>query len=287
VSAALAFGKMVQFFSVHCHQLPLLPRLHGVCAGFESGTWRVDQLSRYIMEWLPEFSLSYTERKSINDTNSVAQIRKAAQVVYDTDKYEKRGEFGELLLHALMREVIGTEPAISKIFFKDAVNSTVKGFDAVHVLKTPKGLELWIGEVKFYKSISKAIADVVPELEAHFKDDYLRKEFILITSKLDPGWSCTNELADLLHRNRSLDEIVSSIVVPVLLTYDSATTKGFTEASKAYKAALEAELQDHHKKFMAKNSVSNVRIELFLFPMASKVELLKLLNKRLQAARDL
>ncbi|BDR09388.1 DUF1837 domain-containing protein [Comamonas thiooxydans] len=239
------------------------------------------------MEWLPEFSLSYTERKSINDTNSVAQIRKAAQVVYDTDKYEKRGEFGELLLHALMREVIGTEPAISKIFFKDAVNATVKGFDAVHVLNTPTGLELWIGEVKFYQSISKAIADVVPELEAHFNDDYLRKEFVLITGKLDPEWSSTNALASLLHRNRSLDDIVSSIVVPVLLTYDSATTKGYTEASMAYKAALEAELQAHHKKFVTKNSVKKVRIELFLFPMASKLDLLKLMNKRLQAARDL
>lgn len=278
---------MVQFFSVHCHQLQLEPRLHGICAGFESGTWRAEQLSRYLMEWLPEFSLSYTERKSINDTNSVAQVRKAAQVVYDTDKYDKRGEFGELLLHALIREAIGTEPAISKIFFKDAVNSTVKGFDAVHVLDTPKGLELWIGEVKFYKSIAKAIADVIPELEAHFKDDYLRKEFILITGKLDPNWSGTSRVTELLHRNRSLDEVVTSIVVPVLLTYDSATTKGFTEASAAYRAALEAELQDNHRKFVAKNTVKKVRIELFLFPMADKKDLLVRLNKRLQAAREL
>ena len=278
---------MARFFSVHCHQLPLRPRLHGVCAGYESGKWRADQLSRYLMEWLPEFSLSYTERKSINDTNSVAQIRKAAQVVYDTDKYDKRGEFGELLLHALMREAVGTEPAISKIFFKDAVNATVKGFDAVHVLDTPSGLELWLGEVKFYKSITKAIADVVPELEAHFKDDYLRKEFILVTGKLDPNWSCTSRLTDLLHRNKSLDEVVSSIVVPVLLTYDSATTKGFTEVSLAYKAALEAELQENYRKFIAKNTVKKLRIELFLFPMASKDDLLSRLNKRLQAAREL
>ncbi len=278
---------MVRFFSVHCHELALQPRLHGVCAGYESGTWRAEQLSRYLMEWLPEFSLSYSERKSINDTNSVAQIRKAAQVVYDTDKYDKRGEFGELLLHALMREAIGTEPAISKIFFKDSVNATVKGFDAVHVLDTPDGLELWIGEVKFYTSITKAIADVVPELEAHFRDDYLRKEFILITGKLDPSWSCTERVADLLHRNRSLDVVVSSIVVPVLLTYDSATTKGYTEASLAYKAALEAELQANHRKFVAKNTLTKVRVELFLFPMASKRDLLDRLNKRLQSARDL
>lgn len=278
---------MARFFSVHCNQLSLQPRLHGVCAGYESGMWRAEQLSRYLMEWLPEFSLSYTERRSINDTNSVAQVRKAAQVVYDTDKYDKRGEFGELLLHALMREAIGTEPAISKIFFKDAVNSTVKGFDAVHVLDTLDGLELWIGEVKFYKNISKAITDVVLELEAHFNDDYLRKEFILITGKLDPNWSSTDRVTDLLHRNRSLDEVVSSIVVPVLLTYDSATTKSFTEASQAYKAALEAELQENHRKFVTKNTLTKVRVELFLFPMASKDDLLNRLNKRLQAARDL
>ena len=47
---------MVRFFSVHCHELALQPRLHGVCAGYESGTWRAEQLSRYLMEWLPEFS---------------------------------------------------------------------------------------------------------------------------------------------------------------------------------------------------------------------------------------
>lgn len=179
---------MVPFFSVHCHQLALQPSLRGVCAGYESGKWRSEQLSRYLMEWLPEFSLSFSERESIRDTNLVSQLRKAAQIVYDTDKYDRRGEFGELILHALMRETVGTQSAISKIYFKDAVNNTVKGFDAVHVLDTPNGLELWLGEVKFYKDINQAIADVVPELAAHFQDDYLKKEFVLITNKLDPSW---------------------------------------------------------------------------------------------------
>lgn len=278
---------MVPFFNVHCRQLALQPKLHGVCAGYESGKWRAEQLSRYLMEWLPEFSLSFSERESIKDTNLVSQLRKAAQIVYDTDKYDRRGEFGELLLHALMRETVGTQSAISKIYFKDAVNNTVKGFDAVHVLSTSKGLELWLGEVKFYKSITQAIADVVPELEAHFQDDYLKKEFVLITNKLDPNWDGTEKLKTLLHRNRSLDDVVTAIVVPVLLTYDSSTVKNFAQASTQYKAALEAELTANHKKFVAKNSVTKVRIELFLFPMASKDDLLVQLNKRLQAAQDL
>lgn len=239
------------------------------------------------MDWLPEFSLSYSERESINDTNLVSQLRKAAQIVYDTDKYDRRGEFGELILHALMRETMGTESAISKIYFKDAVNNTVKGFDAVHVLATQTALELWLGEVKFYKDVTQAIRDVVPELEAHFQDDYLKKEFVLITNKLDPSWAGTPKVKDLLHRNRSLDEVVTAVVVPVLLTYDSTTVKGFSQASQQYKAALETELAAIHQKFVAKNKVTKVRIELFLFPMASKDDLLAQLHKRLQAAQDL
>lgn len=239
------------------------------------------------MEWLPEFSLSYSERQSINQTNSVAQIRKAAKVVYDTDLYDRRGEFGELILHALMRETIKTETAISKIFFKDSVNNTVKGFDAVHVLPTPEGLELWLGEVKFYTDYMSAVNSVVTELQDHVNADYLKNEFVLITNKLDPKWPGTPALEDLLHRNRSLDEVVCAIVIPVLLTYDSSTAQGFTAASAAYKAALEVELVANHSRFAKKNTVANVRIELFLFPMASKQELLDQLHKRLMAAQDI
>jgi hypothetical protein len=282
-----AQGNMVAFFKVHCRELPLQPRLHGVCAGYESGKWRAEQLSRYLMEWLPEFSLSYSERQSINDTNSVAQLRKAAKVVYDTDKYDRRGEFGELILHALMRETIKTDTAISKIFFKDSVNNTVKGFDAVHVLPTPEGLELWLGEVKFYTDYMAAVNEVVAELQAHVDADYLKNEFVLITNKLDPKWPGTPALEDLLHRNRSLDEVVSAIVVPVLLTYDSSTTQSFTAASATYKAALEAELVANHARFLKKNKVTSIRIELFLFPMASKKELLDQLHRRLIAAQDI
>lgn len=278
---------MTAFFKVHCQNMQLDPRLHGVCAGYESGTWRAEQLSRYLMEWLPEFCLSYSEHESIKGTNAVSQLRAAAQTVYNTDKYDRRGEFGELLLHALLRETMQTQPAISKIFFKDAVNNTVKGFDAIHVVDTPSGLELWLGEVKFYKDIGQAIADVTKELEAHFEDDYLKKEFLLITNKLDPAWSGTPKLKQLLHRNVSLDDIVSTIVVPVLLTYESKTTQAYTKACAEYTQRLEVELQNVHQRFNKANSVTHVRIELFLFPMMSKQDLLDQLHKRLVAAQNI
>lgn len=276
---------MPQFFDIHCQRLDLLPALRGICAGYESGKWRAEQLSRYLMEWLPEFCLSHSERQSITDTNMVSQLRMAAQTVYDTDKYDRRGEFGELLLHALLREIVQTEPAISKIYFKDSVNNTVKGFDAVHVLDTPNGLELWLGEVKFYKNVKKAIDDVLVEIEAHFKDDYLKKEFMLIARKLDPKWSGTQRLKELLSPHATLDKVVKAIVVPVLLTYESSASKSYSNTCAEYIKAVTEELMKAHGQFNAKKPAVPVRIELFLFPMWSKKDLLDQLHLRLKAAQ--
>ena len=231
--------------------------------------------------------MSYSERMSINDTNMVEQLRDAAITVYDTDKYDRRGEFGELILHALMREIVKTEPAISKIYFKDSVNNTVKGFDAVHILDTDNGIELWLGEVKFYKNASQAVDDVVKELELHFQDDYLKKEFMLISRKLDQSWSGTQGLKKLLNPNLTLDKVVKAIVVPVLLTYESKACQSFKKTCDEYVKQLMQEFMQVHERFTHKNVKVKVRIELFLFPMFSKQSLLDELHKRLIAAQNI
>ena len=73
----------------------------------------------------------------------------------------------------------------SEIFYKDAPNDTVKGFDAVHVVEASDGLELWLGEVKLYKDIVSAVRDVENELKQHTTISYLRSEFAAIWRKVD------------------------------------------------------------------------------------------------------
>ena len=124
---------------------------------------------RHLFTYLPEFALTYQEYSTIKGEDAVEKIQKAAANVYQTGKFEKRGEFGELLLHAIIKESCDTIPAISKIYYKDGPNETVKGFDAVHVVATDNDLELWLGEVKFYDNINNAISDVIKELNAHIE----------------------------------------------------------------------------------------------------------------------
>ena len=83
------------------------------------------------------------------------------QSVFGTRSAGQGGVPGEILLHIVCRQVFGSDTVVNKVFFKTGVNDEVKGFDAVHIVDTPDGLELWLGEAKFYTSRNDAIRDAL------------------------------------------------------------------------------------------------------------------------------
>ncbi len=274
------------FFEVRVHQINPLPGLSGLCAGYELGEWRHQQLAGYLMEWLPQFALKHSEVEGLDADNAIRLLAKAASAIYTSEKYQKRGELGELLLHVVIRQIFQTIPAISKIFYKDSNNDTVKGFDAVHVLLTPEGLELWLGEAKFYESISGAINDVAEELNHHISKNYLRNEFIAISNKLDPAWPFYEKLKLLLDINTSFDEIFQCLRVPVLLTYDSLVLKNYDKICAEYISSFEEEIRKHHQNFSSKQ-LPPVSIHLFLVPLNTKAKLQESFHQRLKACQQI
>jgi hypothetical protein len=258
------------------------PPLLGLCAGYELDTWRGEAFAEYLMEWLPDFALTDRELKDLGGYSARRALRKAAKSLYQTEKYGRRGEFGELLLHAVLREYKSTIPAIKKIYFEDSVNDTVKGFDAVHIVEAADGLELWLGEVKFYKSLSSAMRDVVAELNLHSERDYLRNEFMLIANKLDPEWPHADDLAKLIDQTTSLDKIFKRMRVPVLLTYDSATTAAHSSHSEEYISKIAAELTEAHKSFVGLKPPIELVVHLVLIPLAEKKDLVDALESKLK-----
>jgi hypothetical protein len=262
-------------------RIDLEPSLRALCAGYELKEWRVKALADAMADALPDFALNYADREAFNSDTGMELIRRAGQLVYSTEKYGRRGEFGELLLHLLVRQLFHTEPAISKLYFKDSPNDTVKGFDCVHVVASPE-LELWLGEVKFYSDLSRAIADVTEELERHSTRDYLRTEFLAITNKIDPGWPHGIALRKLLDPSTSLDEIFSRVRIPVLLTYDSSVVAGHESWDDPYRERFEAEVLAGHANFAAKLTGS-LLVHLILVPLASKELLVKEMHARLDA----
>lgn len=277
--------RPVPFFEVVIDKPDPKSSLLGLCAGFECGEWRHDQLAAHLIEWLPDFALSDRDLGTLTPGNVVPLLRKAAKLIYDSDKYKRRGEFGELLLHAVLRRHLNTLPAIKKIFFKSALNDTVKGFDGVHVVPTESGLELWLGEVKFYADIKAAIRDVIAELAVHTKREYLRNEFTLIGTKVDHAWPHAETLASLTSPNTSLDQVFNACVFPVLLTYDSVAISAHNESCDVYRDALRAEFEKHHESFRANGLPERIRLHLILVPLKSKQQLIDALHARLKAVQ--
>lgn len=162
----------------------------GVCAGHEDNQWRSNALSDDLMAWALDWVLPDEELAALNAATAYRLMGKAIGRIYTTADTELRGEIGELLLHIILRRFLNSEKAISRIYFKDAPNMTVNGFDAVHVVEAGGELELWLGEAKFFKNSSSAIGAVLEELQEHLETRYLRTEFAAISDKISELESC-------------------------------------------------------------------------------------------------
>ena len=272
------------FFKVIVHREDGNRDLNGLCAGFEFKSWRKEQLVDYI----PEFALTHSELERIDVRDMRRMLKNAASAIYQSDKYKNRGEFGELILHVVIREIYNTIPAISKIYYKDGPNDTVKGFDAVHIVNKENGLELWLGEVKFYKEINQAINDVVTEIFDHIKRDYLRNEFIAIKNKIDKKWPHAEKLEMLLDPNTSLDAVFNQACIPVLLTYDSSVLAKYEESSAEYLVEITAEFNKLYERFVDKISDKvPLTVHLFLLPLNTKDELTMCFDKKLKQLQQI
>lgn len=283
----MPFQKPDLFLTLRVHSIDIQPALSGLCVGYERGEWRASQLADHLMDWLPEFALTASECMTLGHQNATKLIRKAAKRVYESKKFENRGEFGEILLHAAIRQVFDSIPAVSKFYYKSAANETVKGFDCVHVVGPPDDLELWLGEAKFYSDINQAIRDVIAELHTHTGTDYLRDEFALITNKIDPKLPHAAILTKLLQPEISLDEVFQRIRIPILLTYDSPCVAEHSSCDVAYVKAFEREIRKHHETFSGRNLPNEILIHLFLLPIKQKDVLVKVLDEKLKVWQSL
>ena len=279
--------KPESFIEVRVHQLTTYPNYSGLCVGYERGEWRSEQFASHLIEWIPEFVLPPEELKKMVPATSIKFLRKAFSIVYQSEKFQRRGEFGELMLHVAMRQIFDTVPAISKVFYKTAPNDTIKGFDAVHVVVTEKEIELWIGEAKFYSDINDAIRSVVVELKQHLETDYLKNEFALIANKIDDRWPHSKRLKQLLDPNTSLDTIFDHCRIPVLLTYNSPVVGSHNKIDEQYCQEFKQEIQQNSQLFANSGLPQKTEIHLFLLPLKEKVALVEILDRKLKDWQNL
>lgn len=255
--------------------------------GFDRNKFRLDPLVDVIRNVIPEFSLGYHCGQSIPLTEIVERLKEAAETVYLTEKYQTRGEFGELILHLLLRDFHNTIPLISKIYFKDSHNVPAHGFDGVQITIEGDEKKLWLGESKLYKTGKLGVKDLADDIIKHVNADYIRKDFSLISRKLPVDVPEIEYWRNLMDKHQRLDVIFSNIVIPMVCTYNSKLFDRHTDNTDEYFQDFIKECQDLHNRFNNAKPATNVEIILLLLPIPDKDVLNTELDKRLKHMQNI
>ena len=207
--------------------------------GFDQKQFRLQPLVDVIRRVIPEFALGYHAGTSISLNEIVERLKEAAETIYLTDKYKTRGEFGELILHLLLRDFHNTIPLISKIYFEDAYDVPAHGFDGVQITINGKEKKLWLGESKLYKSGKDGVKDLTKDIRNHVEAEYLKREFTLISRKLPKDVPEIEHWRNLMDKHQKLDVIFSNIVIPMVCTYNSGLFKEYNDETTEYFESFE------------------------------------------------
>lgn len=252
------------------------------CADFEREEWRCQQFAFHLAEWLPDYALPEEELR-VNHGNVLLKLHQAAIRVYTSSKYESRGEAGEIALHAICRDFFGTIPISPRVFYKSASNDVVKAFDMVHVkLPENKPPQIWLGELKLYKSGASAVTEAIASIKAHLEGGFLSNQKIIIGPQIPKSTPRYDEIAQIFSKQESLDELISKAVFVVAILCDSKAVSAAKRHDDAYISAASRELSDLASKFSNSGLPSGLRLLVLYVPLFSKKSFVEAFDKRLK-----
>jgi len=296
-------------------------------AGFDLGSFRYEELIKQIQKAIVDFAYGFHHgiledsynidimRESAKSLYKIKEFKDAKKIYIDDkseiednidDKFLKRGEFGELILHLLLRDFHDSIPLLSKIYLKDSYGHAVHGFDSIHIapdFNNPTKFSFWFGESKLYNDGKAGVKALTKDIEEHFNADYLKSEFALISKKKE-SYISLDKFKDLnkkqeyeefltlkdewyvkLDSTNKLEDILSSVTIPMLCTYSSSTFNNHnSEKSQEFLDELKQEievLKTHFDNHLSISIPTTLNIILFLFPVPSKKELVKKLHTKL------
>ncbi len=252
------------------------------CAGFELQAWRCKPFASHLIEWLPDYALAEAEL-TVNHGNMYVKLQQAAVRVYNSEKYQRRGEAGEIGLHAICRDYFGTIPIAPRVFYKNSSNDVVKSFDMVHARISPNDdLELWLGESKLYQDSDDAISDAIRSVSLHIDQGFLTNEKLIIGPQISHSAPRYGEIIDLFRSQTSLDRLLKSAVFAIGIFSESAAVSAATSLDDVYRDGVRREIDDLARKIARSSLPGNIRVALIYVPIVSKAAFAAEFDRRLK-----
>lgn len=253
------------------------------CAGFELNEWWCDGLADNLIEWIIDYALKSDELTTLNHTNWYVRSKQAAARVYTSKKYEKRGEIGEIAAHAVCRRYFGTIPIAARVNYLSASNDPVKAFDLVHVRYLEnEGIQLWLGEAKFFKDRDAAIKDAITSIKGHITKGFLKNEKLLLGPQVSNDIPHSAKIKQLLSSEVSLDELIKHAVFPVLIAANSDATPNHIQPNAEYAEEVTVEMTKLWEKLQISGLTQQIKLILIYVPLGDKDKLNAAFDTRLK-----
>lgn len=251
-------------------------------AEFDGGAWRKDDLCEYLIDWLPEISLSARVLAQTPKLEARRQIHRAIES-FDRSRLDEEALLAQLLLHAILRHYKSSEPITCKLF---SVAGTTANEMNAHIVPSLSGDELWLGQshITATRDLANVTCTVAATLAAALDRDFLKKEREIILQLREPQHLRPSTVDRIFERHSKLDDLVKVLNVPVLVAYDSAVlSAGFADN---YVARLQTEVESTYQliKGQFSDALKTVRIHVFLVPVQGASELLHEFKLRLRKA---
>jgi hypothetical protein len=199
------------------------------------------------------------------------KLRKAAVRVYTSEKYMKRGEAGEITLHAICRDYFETLPISPRVFYKSATNDVVKAFDMVHARFPPAGgVELWLGESKLYADAKEAIAEALNSVTQHLEQGFLKEQKLLLGPQIPKKTPRYDELMELFEPQTSIDKFLAAGVFVIGIVASSVACGAASVINADYTEALQKEFAVLKGRLEKTGLTEKIRVVLLYVPLANK-----------------
>lgn len=238
---------------------------------YEEGIYREGELVKLIRGALPHFALTPSEYNRLKNNDDIDEMYRLAFSRISSAKKDKKGDYGELLLFLILKSYYKSERLVTKVKLRSSAREQIKGFDCAHfAVDDDGGVSLWLGEVKFYKSYSRAISDIFEEIESHLDAKYLKDEFSILYSNIEvnENVSVPDIVIEYLDGSISLNDV--KIVIPALVTYETPFFGNYSEVNEVFLDDLKSHFNERFKLIDKRklNTIGDIEIFFILLPLS-------------------
>lgn len=237
---------------------------------FDDGEWRGEALCDYLVDWLPEIALpSHTLAQF--DRFSARQLLPRALDALKGRRIDNDTLLAEVLLHAVMRNHLNSEPVPCRLFSMEDGTAT-----SAHIVFDDLGDQLWLGRPHLLRADQRddILAEIADGLHEAVSSGILKAERRFIITLREPHHARPSSIDGLFTDRAKIEDLRRAIRLPILLAYESPhLAAGFYDT---YLSDLISEADREYAKLkpMLPAALASISVHIFLIPIPNVDELI-------------